>query len=82
MSIRKDSSVSIVLPNIEQFKNRVDIRDYILKKWIEETPKTSYRYFVETFDNKKKIYLERKPGMINKGCDFIIYIDDIILFLN
>lgn len=82
MTLRQDDSISITLPSIEQFNSRADIRDYLLRQWISETPQTKYRYFVETFNNNKQIYLERKPGMINRGCDFIIYIDDLIVYKN
>lgn len=82
MAIRNDNSISINLPFIEQFNNKTDIRNFLLRQWILENPQTNYRYFVEICNNNKRIYLERKPGMINKGCDFVIYAEDMIIFKN
>ena len=81
MGIRQDNSILITLPIIEQFNNRNDIREYLLRQWIIETPHTKYRYFVESFDNSSRIYLER-PGRLNKGCDFVIYAENAYLHGN
>ncbi|PIV16414.1 MAG: hypothetical protein COS42_10145 [Flavobacteriales bacterium CG03_land_8_20_14_0_80_35_15] len=81
MTLRQDASISINIPNIEQFNNKVDIRNYLLNQWIIERPQTKYRYFVETLSNGNRIYLER-PGRLNKGCDFVIFIENHIFFNN
>lgn len=81
MAIRKDSRISIKLPNIEKFKKKVTIRTFLIKKWISEIPRTKYRYFVETLKNGSRIYLER-PAQLNKGCDFVIYIENSYLWKN
>ena len=81
MTIRPDNSTPIILGNIEQFNNRSDIRDFLLNQWMSEAPSTKYRYFVETLVNGDRIYLER-PGRLNKGCDFVIFIENHILFNN
>lgn len=81
MAIRQDNSTTIILPNIEQFNNKTAIRDFLLKQWIIESPQTKYRYFVETLQPGSRIYLER-PGQLNKGCDFVIFIENLLLFNN
>lgn len=81
MAIRKDYRTSINLPSVEKFKKKVTIRNFLIKKWISENPKTKYRYFVETLKNGSRIYLER-PAQLNKGCDFVIYIENFNLWKN
>lgn len=81
MTIRPDNSIPITLANLDQFTNKTEIREYLLNQWIVETPTTKYRYFVETLLNGNRIYLER-PGRLNKGCDFVIFIENHILFNN
>lgn len=81
MTIRPDNSIPITLANLDQFSNKTEIREYLLNQWIIETPTTKYRYFVETLSNGNRIYLER-PGRLNKGCDFVIFIENHILFNN
>jgi hypothetical protein len=81
MAIRPDNSNIIVLNNIEQFNNKSDIRNFLLNQWIQEASGAKYRYFVETLANGNRIYLER-PGRLNKGCDFIIYVENTYLWKN
>jgi len=81
MTIRPDNSTPIILDNIEQFNNRSDIRDFLLNQWMLEAPSTKYRYFAETLVNGDRIYLE-STGRLNKGCDFVIFIENHILFNN
>jgi len=81
MTIRPDNSNPITLASLDQFTNKAQIREYLLNQWIFETPTTKYRYFVETLSNGNRIYLER-PGRLNKGCDFVIFIENHILFNN
>ena len=50
-------------------------------KWLEEPIGTKYRYFVEQLADGKRIYLER-PGALNKGCDFVIFIEDLYVYKN
>ena len=76
MAIRRDNSNEIILNSLEQFNTRSDIRNFLLNQWIQETPGTKYRYFVETLVSGNRIYLER-PGRLNKGCDFVIYIENV-----
>lgn len=79
MAIRVDNSIPIILPSIEQFNTKTLIRDFLLKEWILEIPNTKYRYFVENLNNGSRIYLER-PGRLNKGCDFVIYAENMYLW--
>lgn len=81
MTIRPDQSISIILNNIDQINNKTTIRNFLLNQWIIEAANTKYRYFVETLTNGNRIYLER-PGRLNKGCDFVIYIENHILHNN
>tara|TARA_R110001583_G_scaffold114863_1_gene265275 strand:- start:4594 stop:5124 length:531 start_codon:yes stop_codon:yes gene_type:complete len=75
MAIRQDNSINQILNNIEQYNNRSFIRNFLLNKWIQENSGTKYRYFVEVLANGNRLYLER-PGRLNKGCDFVIYIEN------
>lgn len=81
MTIRIDNSIPINLPSIEQFNNKADIRDFLLKQWISESPQKKYRYFVESLSSGQRIYLER-PGRLNKGCDFVIYVENCYMWNN
>ncbi|MBS1537263.1 MAG: hypothetical protein JST20_05890 [Bacteroidetes bacterium] len=81
MAIRQDDSITITLKNLEQFNNKTDIREFLLKQWISESPQKKYRYFVEVLNSGKHIYLER-PGRLNKGCDFVIYVENIYQWKN
>lgn len=75
MTLRQDNSIHIDLYDIEQFNNRSDIRTFLLNQWIQEDSETKYRYFIEMLEDGNRIYLER-PGRLNKGCDFVIYIEN------
>ncbi|MDQ7057064.1 MAG: hypothetical protein Q9N62_00790 [Ghiorsea sp.] len=81
MVTRNDESEAINLLNIEDFGTKSDIRSFLLNTWIQENSRTKYRYFVETLESGAQIYLER-PGRLNKGCDFVIYIEGYILYQN
>jgi hypothetical protein len=81
MTIRPDQSIPIIINNIDLINNKTAIRDFLLRQWIAEVPNSKYRYFVETLANGNRLYLER-PGRLNKGCDFIIYIENHILYNN
>lgn len=81
MTIRPDNSIDIVLNSVEQFNSKADIRNFLLNQWINETEATKYRYFVETLADGNRIYLER-PGRLNKGCDFVIYLENIYCWQN
>ena len=81
MAIRQDNSLQLNISGIDSINNKVNLRNYILGQWINEAPNTKYRYFVETLNNGNRIYLER-PGRLNKGCDFVIYIENTYLWNN
>lgn len=81
MAVRQDNKIHISLPSIEQFNNKAEIRDFLLRQWISESPQTKYRYFVEILQGGKRIYLER-PGRLNKGCDFVIYVENSYQWAN
>lgn len=79
--IKKDNRKVISSLDVNGFSNKKDIRDYLLKTWSDETESIQFRYFVETLSNNKRIYLER-PANLNKGCDFVIKVEDLIIFKN
>ena len=81
MTIRDDNSVNVDLYNIERFSLKADVRNHLLDIMKDEIPQTKYRYFVESLSGGNRIYLER-PGRLNKGCDFVIYIENHILYKN
>ena len=76
MAIRKDGSVEKNLTIAKTVKTPADMRVFLLLAWGKEKFETKYRYFVETLDTGKRVYLER-PGRLNKGCDFVIFIEDM-----
>ncbi len=79
--IKKDNRKVVYDLNVSRFSNKKDIRDYLLQTWSNEAESIQFRYFVETLSNNKKIYLER-PANLNKGCDFVIKVEDLIIFKN
>lgn len=79
--IRNDNSQNVNLANIENYTTRSTTRQFLLQIWSSEMIATKYRYFVETLNNGNRIYLER-PGRLNKGCDFVIYIENQFLWGN
>jgi len=81
MTIRNDESHAIEMFNIENFNNRTDIRTFLLDQMASENPQIKYRYFIERLKDNSRIYLER-PGRLNKGCDFVIYIENHYLWQN
>ena len=58
-----------------------EIRRNILNQWANESTGQRYRYFVGTLADDQKIYLER-PGNLNKGCDFVIYMENLVVWKN
>ncbi|MDY3069052.1 MAG: hypothetical protein SOR57_05225 [Parabacteroides sp.] len=81
MTIRQDESKEIVLESVERFSDKAEIRKFLLCTFILEECKTKLRYYVETLSDGKRIYIER-PGKLNKGCDFIIYVEDLLKYKN
>ncbi|HBX44888.1 hypothetical protein [Limibacterium fermenti] len=80
MTVREDNSEEIQL-NVDQINDKVLLRQFILNQWIQEESNKKYRYFVETLRGENRIYLER-PGRLNKGCDFVIYIENHVIWNN
>lgn len=80
MAIRKDERVEINLPT-NNLNTRDDFRQFLLAKWAKESVAQKYRYFVEKLSDGGRVYLER-PGRLNKGCDFVIFIEDLFLYKN
>lgn len=81
MTIRNSGAQEKVLESIDGFSNRADIRKFMLYLYATEDCKTKIRYYVETLADGKRIYLER-PTALNKGCDFRIFVEDLLVYNN
>ncbi|MBR6092245.1 MAG: hypothetical protein IKQ09_05460 [Bacteroidales bacterium] len=81
MTVRNSGAQESYLKSIDEFSNKADIRKYMLYLYATEDCKTKIRYYVETLANGKRIYLER-PTALNKGCDFRIYVEDLLVYNN
>jgi hypothetical protein len=79
MTIRNDESIEKTI-SIEQFHTREEVRRFLLELFIGEDCKTKLRYYVEIVE-ENRIYIER-PGRLNKGCDFVIYVENLITWNN
>lgn len=80
MARRQDNSILLSI-SVDNINDRTTLRKHILNRWMSEDPNTKYRYDVEALADGKTIYLER-PGRLNKGCDFVIFIEDYLTFKN
>lgn len=80
MTIRQDYSIPLNI-TVDNIRDRAVLRAHILNQWAIENPISKYRYFVEELANGNRIYLER-PGRLNKGCDFVIFIENHINYKN
>lgn len=80
MTIRNDKSIEKTI-SVDKICTREANRRYLLELFIREDCKTKLRYYVESIDNNKRIYIER-PGRLNKGCDFVIYVEDLFKYQN
>lgn len=78
MAIRKNSAIERTL-EVDNFEIPADVRSFLLAEWAKESAGEKYRYFVEVLEDGKRIYLER-PGRLNKGCDFVIFVEDLFLY--
>ena len=81
MAIKKNGAKEYTLNSIDCYSNKSDVRKFILSQYINEDCGVKLRYYVETLANGKRIYLER-PTFLNKGCDFQIFVEDLIIFKN
>lgn len=80
MSIRGEKRKEGTL-SIEGILSREEVRKFMLCTFLKEECKVKLRYYVETLSDQKKIYIER-PGALNKGCDFVVYVEDLLRFKN
>lgn len=80
MAIRQDNSIALNIA-VDKINDRAKLRTHILNQWIVENSNAKYRYFVEVLANGNRIYLER-PGRLNKGCDFVVFIESHLTFNN
>lgn len=80
MAIRKNSAIERTLA-VDNLRTPADVRRFLLAEWAKESAGEKYRYFVKVLEDGKRIYLER-PGRLNKGCDFVIFVEDLFLHGN
>ena len=80
MAIRKDDRIEKEL-DIDHINSREEARKHILLTYAIEDCHVKTRYYVEKLRNGKHIYLER-PTILNKGCDFVLFAEDILTYNN
>ena len=80
MTIRKDDHINKKL-DVDYIRSREKLRKFLLVTYAKEDCHIKIRYFVEELKNGKKIYIER-PTALNKGCDFVLYAEDVNIFKN
>lgn len=80
MTIRNDNRIEKKL-DIDNINNVALLRKKMLATYAEEECGVKVRYYVEELQSGKNIYIER-PTALNKGCDFKIYVEDLILCKN
>jgi hypothetical protein len=64
----------VILDWILKASDRSSQRKALAKKWLREKQYRSYRYFVETCEDGKRVYL-RRPTFLNKGFDFQVNVE-------
>lgn len=65
---------AVVLDWVLKATNRSSQRRALAKKWLAEGPYAKYKYFVETCEDGKRVYL-RRPTYLNKGFDFQVNVE-------
>ena len=80
MAIRNADRIELELA-LPTLTDRAQARVCLMMQWTKEQQGRKYRYFAETFADGRRLYLER-PGPLNKGCDFVIFLEDAFLFQN
>ena len=73
MTLRNDDRIEINLQGQVEHSQQSDIRSFLLDTWKAESPGTQYRYFVETLQNGKRIYLERPVGSIKDVISLFVW---------
>jgi len=81
MAIREDFDRIESTLDISGHSTKAEIRMALLVQWGNETPHAKYRYFVHTFADGSRLYIDR-PARINKGCDFIVHLENQFLHKN
>lgn len=80
MTIRSDDHIDKFI-NVDSIRSREELRKFMLCTYALEDCHIKVRYYVETLANGKRIYIER-PTFLNKGCDFVLYAEDVIVYHN
>lgn len=80
MTIRNDNHIEKYL-DIDNINDVAMLRKRMLATYAEEDCGVKIRYYVEKLLSGKYIYIER-PAPLNKGCDFTIFVEDLMLHKN
>ena len=80
MTVRNDDHIEKFL-DVDHIRSKEEARKFLLITYAMEDCHVKTRYYVETFSNGKRIYLER-PTFLNKGCDFVLFAEDVITCKN
>lgn len=64
----------LVLEWVLKATDRSSQRRMLAEKWLSEGPYSKYKYFVETCEDGKRVYLLR-PTFLNKGFDFQVNVE-------
>ena len=79
--IRSDDRIELELRMPAKVKTRAMARVFLMQQWGDEAEGRKYRYFAERFADGGRLYLER-PGRLNKGCDFVVHLENSFVFKN
>lgn len=80
MVIREDERIDLDI-RLPTGVGRAEAREFLMMQWAKEQVGRKYRYFAEQFADGGRLYLER-PGRLNKGCDFVIFLENSFLHKN
>ncbi|MCQ2345382.1 MAG: hypothetical protein MJZ82_01270 [Paludibacteraceae bacterium] len=80
MTVRSDDHIEKFL-DVDGIRSREELRKFMLCTYAVEDCGVKVRYYVETLSNGKRIYVER-PTFLNKGCDFVLFAEDVIVYHN
>ena len=80
MGVKHDGRIEKFL-DVDNICTREKIRMFVLANYAIEDCNVKTRYYIETFNNGKRLYFER-PTRLNKGCDFVLFAEDVITFKN
>ena len=80
MTVRNDNHIERII-DVNKITSREELRKKILITYAIEDCETKIRYYVERLSDGNRIYIER-PAPLNKGCDFVIYVENLFIWKN